>query len=104
MRTHSRLGRTFSGGDEETDQTDNSEPQQRNRAGAAGTDAEPTTKTLSFEYDLASGKLTLLDENAKPLKKPRWASVSPDDKSVIFARGHNLYMMDADNYAKAQKK
>jgi len=23
---------------------------------------------------------------------------------VIFARGHNLYMMDAENYAKAQKK
>ena len=91
--------------DEDTDQESNDEPQQRRGgAGAPTGDAEPTTKTLSFEYDLASGKLTLLDDNAKPQRKARWASISPDDKTVIFARGHNLYMMDAENYAKAQKK
>ena len=33
-----------------------------------------------------------------------WASVSPDEKTVVFARGHNLYLMDAENYAKALKK
>src|SRR5262249_19263921 len=33
-----------------------------------------------------------------------WASVSPDEKSVVFARGYNLYVMDAANYAKALKK
>ena len=38
-----------------------------------------------------------------PLKKPMWASVSPDGKTIVFARGYNLYMMDADNYRKAQK-
>ena len=59
-------------------------------------------KTLTFEYELAAGKLTLLDE--RPPRKPRWASVSPDDKTVVFARNHNLYMMDAANYAKALKK
>jgi precorrin-3B C17-methyltransferase len=31
-----------------------------------------------------------------------WAQVSPDDKTVIFARGHNLFMMDAENYKLAQ--
>jgi hypothetical protein len=30
--------------------------------------------------------------------------MSPDGKTVIFARRHNLFMMDADNYAKALKK
>jgi len=61
------------------------------------------TKTLYFEYDLATAKATLLD-GFEPPKKPRWASVSPDEKSIIFARGYNLYMMDAANYEKARKK
>ena len=30
-------------------------------------------------------------------------TLSPDEQTVIFARNHNLYMMDAANYAKAQK-
>ncbi len=30
--------------------------------------------------------------------------MSPDDRLVIFARGHNLFMMDAANYAKARVK
>jgi dipeptidyl-peptidase 4 len=61
------------------------------------------TRTLVFEYDLATGKVTRLD-NAEPLKpRPLWASVSPDEKTVVFARGQNLFMMDADNYAKALK-
>ena len=58
-------------------------------------------KQLAFEYELATGKLALLDD--APERKPAWASISPDDKSVVFARNHNLYMMDAENYAKALK-
>jgi dipeptidyl aminopeptidase/acylaminoacyl peptidase len=66
-------------------------------------EAESKTQTLTFEYDLASGKLVLL-ENYKAPKKPRWANISPDEKIILFARGHNLYMMDAASYALAQKK
>jgi dipeptidyl-peptidase 4 len=61
-------------------------------------------KTLYFEYDLATGKLTYLEDYKAPTKKPNWASVSPDDKTIIFARGYNLFMMDAENYEKAKKK
>src|SRR5262249_39386069 len=50
-----------------------------------------------------TAKVTLL-ENFQPPRKPRWASISPDEKTVVFARGHNLFMMEAENYAKAQKK
>jgi dipeptidyl-peptidase 4 len=74
---------------------------QAQRAGGAPPAAR-TTKTLTFEYTLATGKLTLLDE--RPARKPGWASISPDGKTVVFARNHNLYLMDADNYAKALKK
>ena len=51
---------------------------------------------------LASGKLALLPD-FEPSKKPVWASVAPDDSVVVFARGHNLYMIDAANYEKAKK-
>lgn len=65
---------------------------------------EAKTRTLRFEYELATGKLTLLKEYKAEPRRPRWASLSPDKKWVVFARNHNLFMMDADNYAKALKK
>ena len=76
-------------------------PQQQ-RGGAAARGPVSRNKTLAFEYELATGKLALLGE--RPARKPRWAQISPDDKTVVFARNHNLYMRDAGNYAKALKK
>jgi dipeptidyl aminopeptidase/acylaminoacyl peptidase len=76
---------------------------QQTQRGAAAQQQRPRTRPIYFEYELASGKLTLLPD-FKPPQKPRWASVSPDQKTIIFARGHNLFMMDAENYAKAQAK
>jgi len=91
----------------ETEIKQNDEQGQRTeRTSATGQAAEPReeTRILSFEYDLATSKLTRLD-NVEPMrKKPMWASVSPDEKTVVFARGQNLFMMDAENYAKALKK
>ena len=83
----------------EQDQTQN----QNQTQGASGTQPPPRTRPIYFEYELATGKLALLSD-FKPPQKPRWASVSPDEKTVIFARGHNLFTMDADNYAKARVK
>jgi hypothetical protein len=92
------------GRDKEPDLSD--DPQQRrgvgNAAGAGDDQEEGPKKSVGFEYDLATGKLTLLPD-FEPSKKPVWASVSPDDSTVIFARGNNLYMMDAANYDKARK-
>jgi dipeptidyl aminopeptidase/acylaminoacyl peptidase len=81
---------------------DEEDPQQRRGTAAAAGPAAGANKTLTFEYELATGKLDLLPE--RPARKPRWASVSPDDSVVVFTRNHNLYMMDAANYAKALKK
>ncbi len=69
----------------------------------ADADAGPS-RTLFFEYDLATEQLTLLQGFKAPPKKMTWASLSPDERTVIFARGNNLFMMDGFNYAKAQKK
>ncbi len=81
------------------------EPQQqlggRGRGGNFAPLPTRTQKQLAFEYELVTGKLTLLDE--APKRKPTWASISPDDKTVVFARNNNLFIMDAENYAKAVK-
>ena len=73
------------------------------RGGRGDAPAPPRNKTLYFEYDMATARVTLLEDH-KPEPRPlRWASFSPDNKTVLFARNHNLYMMDAENYAKALK-
>src|SRR5882724_4769055 len=76
------------------------------RGGATGAATPPpeNTRTIYFELDIANGKVTRLDKFEAPAARPRWASsISPDKKTVIFARGHNLFMMDEENYKKAQK-
>jgi dipeptidyl-peptidase-4 len=103
--------------EEKTDETNQEDIQtdttqggrgQGHRGGGTGTTTGPppeTTRTIYFELDIASGKVTRLDKFDAPPSRPRWASsISPDGKIVLFARGHNLYMMDQDNYKKAQKK
>ena len=63
----------------------------------------PKTRTVYLQYELASARLALLPDH-KPLKKTRWASIAPDEKTVVFARGYNIFMMDAENYTKAAEK
>lgn len=58
-------------------------------------------RTLYFRFDLATRQLRRLDGFVPPPARPLWASLSPDRQTVVFARGYNLYMMDAGNYAKA---
>ena len=65
---------------------------------------EPKIKPLNFEYELSNGKLTLIQDYKAPPKRLPWAQTSPDEKTIVFARGFNLFMMDAASYALAQKK
>ncbi len=60
-------------------------------------------KTFYFEYDLASGKLTLLDDFKKPKDRPEWANISPDGEKIVFMKHHNLFWMDKVSYEKALK-
>ena len=99
------------GGDEAGDGDDPLQQQQqqvqqgqRGRgAGPGGQRQPPRNRTLRFEYDMATATVRLNEDYVAPPARARWASISPDEQTVLFARNHNLFMMDAANYAKAQK-
>jgi dipeptidyl-peptidase-4 len=55
-----------------------------------------------FEYDLNTQELRLLEDYEKPKDNPRWANISPDGEIILFAKNHNLYWMDKENYEKAK--
>ena len=81
--------------DEEDDMTE--EQGKKKKKGNGKTEK----KTWFFEYNLNTAKLTMLSEFEKPKDKPDWASISPNGEKVVFARNHNLYWMDKENYEKA---
>lgn len=58
------------------------------------------SKNYTFNYELASGKLTLLEDYKKELPQG-WANISPDGQHVVYLKDYNLWYMDAENYAKA---
>ena len=53
-----------------------------------------------FSYDYLTRKLTWLEEKTKDVKYPRWASLSPDGKTVVYAKNLNLYKMSREDYEK----
>lgn len=63
---------------------------------------EEARKFHHFEYELATGKLTMLEDYVDKPERPRWASISPDENIIVFGRHHNLYYMDKENYEKWQ--
>ena len=76
---------------QQQDDEDLDNPQQQGRGGRGGLFGAPpgrNEKQLTFEYELATSKLSLVTE--RPARKPAWASVSPDGKTVVFAKNHNL--------------
>lgn len=47
--------------------------------------------------------MTHLKDKEDDLKKIYWGSVSPDGKTVIYAKDLNLYRMSREDYEKAKK-
>ncbi len=60
-------------------------------------------KVHGFEIDIATSNLTEIKDYKSPKPYPRWGSVSPDKKYVVFSRDFNLYYMDMENFEKARK-
>ncbi len=62
--------------------------------------SKPKKKVFHFEYDVRNQTLRELADWEAPDDHPAWASVSPDGKTIVFARDHNLFKIDADEYQK----
>ena len=56
-----------------------------------------------FSYDYPTGKLTHLEDKEEEPKRLSWGSVSPDRKTVVYAKDLNLYRMSYEDYLKAKK-
>ena len=59
--------------------------------------------TCRFAYDYPTRKLTQIKDKDKEPKRLAWGSVSPDRKTVIYAKDLNLYKMSYEDYQKAKK-
>lgn len=55
-----------------------------------------------FSYDYKTKELTHLKDKEKEPKKLDWGNVSPDGKSVVYAKDCNLYRMSIEDYEKAR--
>ena len=67
------------------------------------TKSEKIKKIFYFEYNLVTEQLNELVGFKKPKRKPNWANISPDEKTILFGRNYNLFYMDKANYDKALK-
>ena len=56
-----------------------------------------------FSYDYPTRKLTHLKDQEEEPKRLMWGSISPDKKTVVYAKDMNLYKMSYEDYLKAKK-
>ncbi len=66
-------------------------------------DGKKEKEVFYFSYDYTTKKLTHLKDKEKDPEEPRWANVSPDKKTVVYAKNFNLYKMSYEDYLKAKK-
>ena len=56
-----------------------------------------------FSYNYKTKELTHLKDKEKETKQLSWASVSPDGKTVVYAKDLNLWRMSREDYEKLKK-
>ena len=66
-------------------------------------DGKKEKEVFYFSYDYPTKKLTHIKDKEKEPEEPSWANVSPDKKTVVYAKNLNLYKMSYEDYLKAKK-
>ena len=66
-------------------------------------DAKSKKEVFYFSYDYPTRKLTHLKDKEEEPKRLMWGSISPDKKTVVYAKDLNLYKMSYEDYLKAKK-
>ena len=69
----------------------------------AGKKGKSGKEVFYFSYDYTTRKLTHLKDKEEEPKRLAWGSVSPDKKTVVYAKDLNLYRMSFEDYEKARK-
>lgn len=85
-----------------------SEAKNNRSRGRGGKNSDPKKKdeekgVYYFSYDMNTGTLTHLKDKKKETRQLGWASVSPDGKTVVYAKDLNLYRMSREDYEKLKK-
>ena len=91
-------GRTFTF---EVTSTRDAKPKKDDKKAKKG--GKPKKEVFYFSYDYPSRKLTHLKDKEEESKRLMWGSISPDMKTVVFAKDCNLYKMSYEDYLKAKK-
>ena len=69
----------------------------------SGKKGKTKKEVFYFSYDYPTRKLTHLKNQEEEPKRLAWGSVSPDKKTVVYAKDLNLYRMSFEDYEKARK-
>ena len=97
-----KLGRESRKRRQDMDDEERDEEDKKRRERSAVENAKRDARQYNhFEYELATGKLTMLENYKEKPQRPRWASISPDGNTIVFGRHHNLFTMDKENYEKS---
>lgn len=64
---------------------------------------EGTKETFFFSYNPDTQKLTRIEGKWERTKYPMWASISPDGKTVVYAKDFNLYKMSRADYERIKE-
>ena len=89
-------GRTFTF---EVQSTRDAKPKKDEKKGKG----KPKKEVFYFSYDYPTRKLTHLKDKEEEPKRLAWGSISPDKKTVVYAKDLNLYKMSYEDYLKAKK-
>ena len=65
--------------------------------------AKNKKEVFYFSYDYPTRKLTHLKDQEEEPKRLSWGAISPDKKTVVYAKDMNLYKMSYEDYLKAKK-
>ena len=66
-------------------------------------DKKGKKEVFYFSYDYPTRKLTHLTDKEEEPKRLAWGTISPDKKTVVYAKDLNLYRMSFEDYLKARK-
>ena len=64
---------------------------------------KPKKEVFYFSYDYPTRRLTHLKDKEEEPKRLMWGSISPDKKTVVYAKDMNLYRMSYEDFLKAKK-